>query len=68
MGLRPARYEYATPSYFDITAMKQSWVVLRSSSGYVLGSGNGASVLAFVVGRRFLNSVFLGALCGFWRK
>ena len=38
--------------------MKQSWLVLRSSSGCVLGSGNGASVLAFVVGWRFLNSCF----------
>ena len=38
--------------------MKQSWLVLRSSSGCVLGSGNGASVLAFVAGQRFLNSCF----------
>ena len=38
--------------------MNQSWVVLSSSSGSGLGSGNGASVLSFVVGRRFLNSCF----------
>ena len=51
--------EYVTPSSFDITAMKQSWVVLRSSSGYGLVSGSGASVLVFVVGKIFLNSCFL---------
>ena len=38
--------------------MNQSWVVLSSSSGSGLGSGGGASVLVFVVGRRFLNSCF----------
>ena len=38
--------------------MKHPWVVIRSSSGSILGSGNGASVLSFVVGRRFLNSCF----------
>ena len=36
--------------------MKQSWVVLRSSSCSGFGSGSGASVLVFVVGQRFLNS------------
>ena len=38
--------------------MKQSLVVLRSSSGSGLVSGSGASVLVFVVGQRFLNSCF----------
>ena len=33
-------------------------MVLRSSSGSVLGSGNGALVLAFVMGRMFLNYRF----------
>ena len=38
--------------------MKQSWLVLRISSGSVLGSGNEASVLAFAEGQIFLNSFF----------
>ena len=38
--------------------MKQSWVVLRSSSCSILGSGSGASVLFFIVGRIFLNCCF----------
>ena len=38
--------------------MKQSCVVLRSSSGSGLGSGSGASVLVFVMGRIFLNYCF----------
>ena len=58
MGYRPARSEYVTPYYFDNTAMKQSWLVLRSSSGCGLGSGIGASVLSFVVGQTFFNSCF----------
>ena len=46
------------PSSFEITSMKQSWVVLRSSSCSGLVSGSGASVLVFVVGRRLLNYFF----------
>ena len=38
--------------------MKQSCVVLRSSSGSGLGSGSGASVLVFVMRQIFLNSFF----------
>ena len=46
-------------SYFFITFMKQPWVSLRIYSGYGLGSGNGVSVLAFVVGKIFLNYCFM---------
>ena len=43
------------PYSFEITDMKQSCILLQSYSGAGLGSGSGASVLVFVVGRRFLN-------------
>ena len=43
------------PYYFLITVMKQSWVALRITAGSGLGSGDGVSVLDFVVGRIFLN-------------
>ena len=46
------------PSSFEITNMKPSWIVLRSSSCFVLGYGIGASVVVFVVGRIFFNSCF----------
>ena len=43
--------------------MKKSCVTLRIYSGSGLGSGDGESDLAFVVGRRFFKSCFI---CPFW--
>ena len=48
MEQRPESSEYVTPSSFDITVMKHSWVVLWS----------GASFLVFVVEQIFLNDFF----------
>ena len=38
--------------------MKQSWVIIMSSSGSGLGFGIGSSVLVFMVGKDFLDSCF----------
>ena len=58
MRKRTTRFEYIKPYSLEITSTKHSWVVIRSSSDSGLGYGSGASVLLFVVGRRFFNSCF----------
>ena len=55
------------PILFLITLIKKSWVSLRRYSGPGLGSGDGVSVLAFLVEHIFSN-YFLGGPLWFLGK